>query len=179
VQELLGSARYGEAAALAAELRGSHLAQVLGPAIREYLRATPAGSANPGGPGKPEAIAAAARSLERGSARAVANLRRGLGGLATIGSTAPFVGLLGTVAGIISAFQAMAGGSVGLGSVSAGIAEALVTTAFGLLVAIPSVMMFNALSGRVETMEVDLEEAAAELIDLFSKQGASDAAGPG
>ena len=93
-------------------------------------------------------------AVERSPLRTV-NLRRGLGALTTFGSSAPFVGLLGTVAGIITAFQTMAAtGSGGLGSVSAGIAEALVTTAFGLLVAIPAVMMFNHLANQVEDMQL-------------------------
>ena len=119
-----------------------------------------------------DVIAAVNRAVERSSLRTVNDLRRGLGALATVGSTAPFVGLLGTVAGIITAFQAMAAtGSGGLGSVSAGIAEALVTTAFGLLVAIPAVMMFNYLTNRVEDMQVDITDSATELLDFFMKEG--------
>jgi biopolymer transport protein ExbB/TolQ len=114
--------------------------------------------------------------------RVAAELRRGLGGLATISSAAPFVGLLGTVGGIITAFQAMAAtGSGGLGSVSAGIAEALVTTAFGLFVAIPAVMMFNFFTHRVEAMQVDMADASSELVDFLTKrvQGSGDAKGKG
>jgi biopolymer transport protein ExbB/TolQ len=122
-------------------------------------------------------VAAVNRAIERSSTRTIADMRRGLGALATIGSTAPFVGLLGTVAGIITAFQAMAAtGSGGLGSVSAGIAEALVTIAFGLLVAIPAVMTFNYLSHRVEDIQVDLTDSANELVDYFIKNAPSGAA---
>src|SRR5262249_39300053 len=93
------------------------------------------------------AFEAVSRALERPSAREVQTLKRGHGILATVGSTAPFVGLLGTVMGIVNSFQSMAAsGSGGLGTVSAGIAEALITTAFGLLVAIPAVMAYNFLS---------------------------------
>ena len=124
-----------------------------------------------------DVIAAVNRAIDRSSMRTVADLRRGLGALATVGSTAPFVGLLGTVAGIITAFQAMAAtGSGGLGSVSAGIAEALVTTAFGLLVAIPAVMMFNYLTNRVEDMQVDINDSATELVDYFLKEGRGEPA---
>ncbi len=120
-------------------------------------------------------IAAVNRAVDRSSLRTVNDLRRGLGALATIGSTAPFVGLLGTVAGIITAFQAMAAtGSGGLGAVSAGIAEALITTAFGLLVAIPAVMMFNYLTNRVEDMQVDITDSATELVDFFMKEGRTE-----
>ncbi len=119
-----------------------------------------------------DVIAAVNRAIDRSSLRTVNDLRRGLGALATVGSTAPFVGLLGTVAGIITAFQSMAAtGSGGLGAVSAGIAEALITTAFGLLVAIPAVMMFNYLTNRVEDMQVDITDSATELVDFFMKEG--------
>ena len=94
---------------------------------------------------------------------------------ATVASAAPFVGLLGTVLGIITAFQLMAAsGSGGLASVSAGISEALITTAFGLLVAIPALMMFNYLTNRVEEMSVDIADASNELVDFFLKEGRFD-----
>jgi biopolymer transport protein ExbB/TolQ len=85
------------------------------------------------------------------------------------------VGLLGTVLGIITAFQLMAAsGSGGLASVSAGISEALITTAFGLLVAIPALMMFNYLTNRVDEMSVDIADASNELVDFFLKEGRFD-----
>ncbi|MBK7864139.1 MAG: MotA/TolQ/ExbB proton channel family protein [Archangiaceae bacterium] len=111
-----------------------------------------------------------ARALERQASREVQTLKRGLGLLATVGSTAPFVGLLGTVMGIVTAFQQMAAsGSGGLGTVSAGIAEALVTTAFGLLVAIPAVMGFNFLQGWVDGRAVDIAESSNEFLDVVSR----------
>jgi biopolymer transport protein ExbB/TolQ len=92
-----------------------------------------------------------ARALERQAQRELLLLRRGHAVLATVGATAPFVGLLGTVMGIVNAFQQMAKtGAGGLGTVSAGIAEALVTTAFGLLVAIPAVMAYNVLQNWID-----------------------------
>ncbi|MCC6333570.1 MAG: MotA/TolQ/ExbB proton channel family protein [Myxococcales bacterium] len=116
------------------------------------------------------AIESVARALERQAAREVQVFKRGLGVLATVGSTAPFVGLLGTVMGIVNAFQAMASsGSGGLGTVSAGIAEALITTAFGLLVAIPAVMAFNFLQGWVDARAVDISESSNEFLDAISK----------
>lgn len=112
-----------------------------------------------------------ARALERQAAREVQSLKRGHAILATVGSTAPFVGLLGTVMGIVNAFQLMAAsGSGGLGTVSAGIAEALVTTAFGLLVAIPAVMAFNYLQTWVDARAVDLSESSNELLDIVAKK---------
>lgn len=95
-----------------------------------------------------------------------ADLRRGMGLLASVGSVAPFVGLLGTVVGIISAFQGIAAtGSGGLGSVSAGIAEALVETALGLMVAIPAVLFFNFLTGRISAVENAATRTLSELLD--------------
>jgi biopolymer transport protein ExbB/biopolymer transport protein TolQ len=116
------------------------------------------------------AVESVARALERQAAREVQVFKRGLGVLATVGSTAPFIGLLGTVMGIVNSFQMMAAsGSGGLGTVSAGIAEALITTAFGLLVAIPAVMAFNFLQGWVDARSVDISESSNEFLDLVSK----------
>jgi len=111
-----------------------------------------------------------ARALERQSQREVQSLKRGQPVVATVASTAPFVGLLGTVIGIVNSFQLMAAsGSGGLGTVSAGIAEALVTTAFGLLVAIPAVMFFNWLNAWVDARAVDMSEMSNELLDHVAR----------
>jgi biopolymer transport protein ExbB/TolQ len=120
-------------------------------------------------------VESVARALERQAQREVQSLKRGLGLLATVGSTAPFVGLLGTTMGIVNAFQLMAeAGSGGLGTISAGIAEALVTTAFGLLVAIPAVMAYNFLQGWVDARAVDISESSNEFLDVVARQaGAS------
>ena len=125
-------------------------------------------------------VESVARALERQAQREVQSLKRGLGLLATVGSTAPFVGLLGTVMGIVSAFQSMAlTGSGGLGTVSAGIAEALITTAFGLLVAIPAVMAYNYLQGWVDARAVDISESSNEFLDVVAKQIGGHAHTPG
>lgn len=173
LRDLLPAAKFTDAVELSKKLGRGHLPKVLGLAIEEYSRGVEAlRTAGPRDVGNFDIIAAVNRAYERSALRTVNDLRRGLGALATVGSTAPFVGLLGTVAGIITAFQAMAAtGSGGLGSVSAGIAEALVTTAFGLLVAIPAVMMFNYLTNRVEDMQVDITDSATELMDFFMKEG--------
>lgn len=108
----------------------------------------------------------ARRELERKREAISGELRRGLSVLASVGSVAPFVGLLGTVVGIIGAFQSIAtSGSGGLGAVSAGIAEALIVTAFGLMVAIPAVLCFNYLSTRINTIERALERSGGEIVD--------------
>jgi len=118
------------------------------------------------------------RALERQASREAATMKRGLGILATISATAPFVGLLGTVMGIVTAFQQMAAsGSGGLGTVAGGIAEALVTTAFGLLVAIPAVMLFNYFQGRVDGRAVDINESANEFLDVVARELASKESG--
>ena len=120
------------------------------------------------------AVESVARALERQAQREVQSLKRGLGLLATVGSTAPFIGLLGTVMGIVSSFQSMAAtGSGGLGTVSAGIAEALITTAFGLIVAIPAVMAFNFLQGWVDDRTVDISESSNEFLDVVAKHYSS------
>jgi len=118
-----------------------------------------------------ETVEASKRALERTEAIVHAELKRGLGGLATIGSTAPFVGLFGTVMGILNAFKGISEQkATGLAAVAGGIAEALVTTALGLLVAIPAVMMFNYLTGRVEAFDVEMDNSSSELIDYFLKR---------
>jgi biopolymer transport protein ExbB len=117
---------------------------------------------------------------ERQKEQLAADLRRGMSVVATVGSIAPFVGLLGTVVGIIAAFQGIgASGSGGIAAVSAGIAEALVETAFGLMVAIPAVVMFNYLTGRVAAIELALGRSVGELIDEMEthQSGAGRSAG--
>jgi biopolymer transport protein ExbB/TolQ len=110
--------------------------------------------------------------MERTKDRELANLKRGLPVLATVSSSAPFVGLFGTVGGIITAFQKLADpakGGGGIGTVSAGIAEALVTTAVGLGVAILAVWFYNFFTARVDDLTVDVDEAASELVDAILK----------
>ncbi len=138
-----------------------HLGRVIGSGLTAY-RISPSD--------KEVAVESVARALERQAQREVQSLKRGLGILATVGSTAPFVGLLGTTMGIVNAFQLMAAaGSGGLGTISAGIAEALITTAFGLLVAIPAVMAYNFLSGWVDARSVDISESSNEFLDVVAR----------
>jgi biopolymer transport protein ExbB/biopolymer transport protein TolQ len=113
------------------------------------------------------------RAIQRASALTANDLKKGVAALATIGATAPFVGLLGTVIGIITAFQGIAAtGSGGLGAVSAGISEALVETALGLVVAIPAVWFYNYLTGRIEYFNVEMDNSSSELVDYFIKKTA-------
>jgi biopolymer transport protein ExbB/TolQ len=112
-----------------------------------------------------------ARALERQAARETQVLKRGIPVLATVASTAPFVGLFGTVIGIINSFNSMAAtGSGGLGTVSAGIAEALGTTAVGLFVAIIAVVAYNVLQGWVDARAVDVSESSNEFLDVVARQ---------
>jgi len=125
-----------------------------------------------------EEIAASKRALERAEAIVHAELKRGVSSLATIGSTAPFVGLFGTVIGIINAFKGISTEkSTGLGAVAGGIAEALVTTAVGLFVAIPAVWMFNYFTNRIEAFDVEMGNSSSELIDYFLKRSQRAIAG--
>ena len=118
-------------------------------------------------------IASIQRTIELNSLEQLANLRRGLGVLATVGATAPFVGLLGTTMGVVNAFTGMAtAGSGGLSAISAGIAEALITTAFGLLVAIPAVWLYNYFVNKIEYVGMEIQYAAKEFTDFMLKHEA-------
>jgi biopolymer transport protein ExbB/TolQ len=141
-----------------------HLSRVMSAGLQEFLNQQDNNAAY-------DIIGAVNRALERENALVMAELKSKLAGLGTIGSTAPFVGLFGTVVGIIGAFRGMAAtGSGGLGAVSAGIAEALVTTAIGLLVAIPAVWLYNYFTGRVERFQIEMGNSASELVDFFLKR---------
>jgi biopolymer transport protein ExbB len=118
-----------------------------------------------------EDIEASRRALERAEAIVHAELKRGVPTLATIGATAPFVGLFGTVVGIINAFHGISTEkSTGLGAVAGGISEALVTTAIGLFVAVPAFWAFNAFTSRIEGFDVEMSNSSSELIDYFLKR---------
>lgn len=153
---ILERGRFEDLADLAPAHGQSPFARLIGPTLRKLTSKR----------GTVDAVELVRRESERQKEAVSGELRRGLSVLASIGSVAPFVGLLGTVVGIISAFQGIAAtGSGGLGAVSAGIAEALVETALGLLVAIPSVLLFNQLNASITTLEGTLARATGELID--------------
>jgi biopolymer transport protein ExbB/biopolymer transport protein TolQ len=146
--------------------RYSHLAKVLLAGLQEYQF-----QQESGGSSRDDMMEAAHRAIERATAVNLSDLKRGLSGLATIGATAPFVGLFGTVVGIINAFRGMAlTGSGGIGAVSAGISEALIATAFGLFVAVPAVWAFNYFTTKVEGFTVEMDNSASELIDYMAKK---------
>ena len=149
--------------------RYSHLAKVVLAGLQEYQFQQEAG----GNLSREDLVDTVRRAIQRASALTANDLKKGVAALATIGATAPFVGLLGTVVGIITAFQGIAAtGSGGLGAVSAGIAEALVETALGLLVAIPAVWFYNYLTGRIEYFNVEMDNSSSELVDYFIKKTA-------
>lgn len=151
-----------------ARFRQSHLARVLGAGLTEFQYDATADL-----PEDFDIVESGKRAIDRETMMTVADMKKGLANLATISTTAPFVGLFGTVAGIIHAFQGMAvTGSGGLGAVSAGIAEALVTTAFGLFVAIPAVWLYNYFLGRVDAFQVEMANSSSQLVDFFIKNEA-------
>jgi biopolymer transport protein ExbB/biopolymer transport protein TolQ len=159
----LKESKLEEAIKIADRNKKSHLAEVVTAGLQEFRVSS--------GTATDETIASAGRALERAEAIVHAKLKRGLAVLATIGATAPFVGLFGTVVGILHAFDAIATQKIaGIGAVAGGISEALVTTAFGLLVAVPAVMAFNYFTGRVEAFDVEMDNSSSELIDYFIKQ---------
>src|SRR6201998_28093 len=166
--QVAGALRDGkieETSRVAERNKKSHLAKVVTAGLQEFKAH---GDSNdiPG-----EQIEASKRALERAEAIVHAELKRGLGGLATIGSTAPFVGLFGTVIGILNAFRQISNQTAtGLGAVAGGISEALVTTAIGLFVAIPAVMMFNYFTNKVEAFDVEMDNSSSELVDYFLKR---------
>jgi len=161
----LREGKLDEAIKIADRYKKSHLAKVVVAGLQEF-QAHQSSTEISG-----EEIDASKRALERAEAIVHAELKRGVAALATIGSTAPFVGLFGTVVGIINAFQTMAAEkSPGIGAIAGGISEALVTTAIGLFVAVPAVWMYNYFTGRVDAFDVEMGNSSSELIDYFLKR---------
>jgi biopolymer transport protein ExbB/TolQ len=157
----------GEVQALveaAQQHKKSHLAEVISGGILEYEGVRKSG----GDPSASHELVSDA--LRDSMSETLVQLKQGLGFLATIGSTAPFVGLFGTVAGIINAFRNIAAtGSGGMSVVSGGIAEALVTTALGIFVAIPAVAGFNYFTGKVEVFHIEMNRASTKLVNRLFK----------
>lgn len=150
------------------KFRHSHLARVLSAGLTEFQYETTQEL-----PEDFDLVDAGKRAIEREALMTSAELKKGLGNLATISTTAPFIGLFGTVVGIIGAFQGMAiSGSGGLGAVSAGIAEALGATALGLFVAVPAVWLYNYFLNKVERFQVEMSNSGSQLIDYFIKNEA-------
>src|SRR5262249_9806738 len=164
-----GALRQGnldEAIRLTERNKKSHLAKVLNSGLMEFRTQCESTEV------ADEQVEATKRALERTEAIVHAELERGLSGLATVGSISPFVGLLGTVIGIMDAFRQIqdSHGGQSLGTVSGGISEALVTTALGLFVAIPAVMMFNYFTTKVKAFDVEMNNSSSELVDYFLRR---------
>lgn len=149
------------------------IAIVIEAALKEYMLGVKAqkteGSMDVG---EFDLVDAVNRAIDRVKEREIANLKKGLSGLATVASTAPFVGLFGTVVGIINVFATMkVSGAGGIAAVAGGIGEALVTTAFGLLIAIPAVFIFNYFTSRIDSFVVDMDETSSELLSYVLREG--------
>ena len=171
VAKHLKDGRLKEAIALSSskEYRYSHLAKVVLAGLQEYQFQQETGA----NLSREDLLDTVRRSIQRATALTANDLKKGVTSLATIGATAPFVGLLGTVVGVINAFVGIAAtGSGGIGAVSAGIAEALVETALGLFVAIRAVWFYNYLSGRLEYFNVEMDNSSSEMVDYFIKKTA-------
>jgi biopolymer transport protein ExbB/biopolymer transport protein TolQ len=172
VAKHLKDGRLKEAIALSSskDYRYSHLAKVVLAGLQEYQFQQETGGASLN---RDDVLDTVRRSIQRATALTASDLKKGVNTLATIGSTAPFVGLLGTVVGVINAFVGIAStGSGGIGAVSAGIAEALIETALGLFVAIPAVWFYNFLTSRIEYFNVEMDNSSSELVDYFIKKTA-------
>lgn len=151
----------------------SPIALVIEAALKEYTEGLVAlSTVGEEDVGEFDLVDAVNRSIDRVKEREIADLKKGLGGLATIASAAPFVGLFGTVVGIINVFATMkVNGAGGIAAVAGGIGEALITTAFGLLVAIPAVMVFNYFTNAIDNFVVDMNETSSELISYMLREG--------
>src|SRR5689334_2850818 len=166
LSNLLTRGEYGQAIEVTKKYKDSHLAKVIAAGLLEF-EATRRDKRQ----ADPEvAVEAARQGMDRTAMITVAELKENLGVLATIGATAPFVGLFGTVMGIIRAFEGMAKSGGGIASVSAGISEALVTTAFGLFVAIPAVWAYNYFQNRIDRFTVEMSNSGSEMAIYFMKE---------
>ncbi|MGE4053769.1 MAG: MotA/TolQ/ExbB proton channel family protein [Vicinamibacterales bacterium] len=169
VAKHLKEGRLKDAIALAQSknYRYSHLAKVVLAGLQEYQFQQESGSTL----SREDLMDTVRRAIQRASALTSSDLKKGVASVATIASTAPFIGLLGTVIGVINAFQGIASsGSGGIGAVSAGISEALVKTALGLIVAIPAVWFYNYLTNRIDHFNVEMDNSSSELVDYFVKK---------
>ncbi len=147
------------------DYKGSHLARITAAGIQEYFEGKEANLS------VEEQIETAQRGCERAATMFTQELKRGLNVLATIATSAPFIGLFGTIAGIINAFRGMAlTGSGGIGAVAQGIAEALITTAFGIGVAVIALWCYNFLTTRIDTYGAEMSNTTSQIVDFFMRK---------
>ena len=166
LSNLLTKGDYQQAIDVTKKYKQSHLAKVISAGLLEFEAARrDKRFVDPEVP-----VEAARQGMDRTAMITVAELKENLGVLATIGATAPFVGLFGTVIGIIHAFEKMATSGGGIASVSQGIAEALITTAFGLFVAIPAVWAYNYFQNRIDRFTVEMSNSGSEMAIYFMKE---------
>lgn len=150
------------------ENKGSHLARVSAGSIQAIIEGKDAKL------GMDEQLETASRGGERAKSLFNQELRRGLPILATIATSAPFIGLFGTIFGIINAFRGMQlTGSGGIGAVAGGISEALVTTAVGIGVAVLALWVFNILNSKIEVFDAEMANTESQVVDFFLKAGTS------
>ena len=155
--------RLQEIATLAESCKNSPLAQVFEDVYEAYKRQT-------GGSGPPHSIASLERSAQTAASEAVTGLERRMTWLATIASASPFVGLFGTVIGIVDAFHGLGtAGVASLRAVAPGISEALITTAAGLFVAIPALIGYNQLSARIRAFAAITDDFCRELLNSLEE----------
>jgi biopolymer transport protein ExbB/TolQ len=166
--DLLKAGNLKDALALSSKKdnKGSHLARVTAAGIQSFIEGKEAKLHIE------EQIESASRGCQRSKTLFSQELRRGLPILATIATSAPFVGLFGTIFGIINAFRGMQlTGSGGIGAVAGGISEALITTAIGIGVAVLALWVFNTLNSRIEVYDAEMENTASQVVDFFIKSG--------
>jgi biopolymer transport protein ExbB/TolQ len=168
--EMLKNGQIKEALAFStkSDYKGSHLARVTAAGVSEFLEGKQAGL------GIEEQIETAQRGCDRAASVFEQELKKGLSILATIATSAPFIGLFGTISGIINAFRAMGQtGSSGIGAVATGISEALVTTAFGIGVAIIALWCYNYLNSKIEIYAAEMANTTSQVIDFFVRKKAT------
>jgi biopolymer transport protein ExbB/TolQ len=166
--DLLKSGNLKDALALSGkkDFKGSHLARVTSAGIQAFVEGKDAKL------GFDEQIESASRGSERAKTLFNQELRRGLPIMATIATSSPFIGLFGTIFGIINAFRGMQlTGSGGIGAVAGGIAEALVTTAVGIGVAVLALWVFNTLNTKIEVFDAEMANTQSQVVDFFIKSG--------
>jgi biopolymer transport protein ExbB/TolQ len=166
--EMMKNGQIKEALAVAskAEYKGSHLARITAAGITEFIEGKSAGISFE------EQIQSAERGCDRAASVFNQELKKGLSALATIATSSPFIGLFGTISGIINAFKAMSlTGSGGIGAVAGGIAEALVTTAFGIGVAVIALWCYNYLNTKIEVYDAEMANTTSQVIDFFVRKG--------
>jgi len=165
--DLLKSGKVQDALTLSSkkENKGSHLARVTAAGVKEFIEGKEANLHFD------QQLDSAQRGMDRAAVIFTQELKRGLNTLATIATSSPFIGLFGTIFGIINAFRGMAlTGSGGIGAVAAGIAEALITTAFGIGVAVIALWCFNFLNTRIEIIGAEMSNTSSEVIDFFVRR---------